>query len=322
MAKREDWFDNDQFWEGMQAILFNGDRWAHTAAEIDHVQKLTGLEAGQAVLDLACGAGRHSLEMARRGCRVTASDRTKAYLDAARERAAADGLSLDYLHADMRDVVRPGAFDVAVCLWASFGYFEDPADDRRVLANLHRSLKPGGTLLMDLNGKEVFARTFTPRSWYEQDGILMLEERQVVDGWSRVNSRWIRIDNRPGPDGRPRPEPARQEYHLSIRLYSAVELTALLCEVGFAHVQVYGSLDGSPYDHAAKRLIISGLKQPAAKATRRTASGHGRKAAAAEDGGGHRLRASHGKGRDIDAVARQRANPVSGARRKAESAGA
>src|SRR5215207_315011 len=167
-----DWFENDRFWEGMSGVLFNDSRFAHAAGEIDHVQALLPDAApGSAVLDLACGVGRHALELAGRGYRVTAVDRTRSYLDAAGERAAAGGLDVEFVHSDMRRFVRPAAFDAAVCLWASFEYFDDPADDRRVLANLLRSLKPGGSLVLDMNGKEVFARTFTPRSWYEQDGV-------------------------------------------------------------------------------------------------------------------------------------------------------
>lgn len=257
-----DWFENDAFWEGMSGLLFNATRWGNTAGEIDHVQALTGFTKGTKVLDLACGAGRHSLEMARRGCRVTAVDRTAAYLDIARRKAADEGLDVEVVRSDMRRFARAGAFDVAVCLWGSFGYFRDPGDDRRVLANLHRSLKPGGTLLIDHNGKEVFARGFQPKSWYEQDGVLVLEERSVAADFSRVDSRWIKVDAATSPGGAAR----RQEWNLSVRLYSAVELVGMLRDAGFGDVKVFGGLDGTPYDHNARRLVVSAVKQPAATA--------------------------------------------------------
>jgi hypothetical protein len=59
-------------------------------------------------------------------------DRTTTYLETARERAAAEGLVVEWLQADMRQFVRPGAFDVAVNIYTSFGYFADPEEDRRV----------------------------------------------------------------------------------------------------------------------------------------------------------------------------------------------
>jgi SAM-dependent methyltransferase len=243
------WFENDTFWEGMGGVLFNGRRWEDSVAEVDDALKLLGLRPGAEVLDLACGAGRHSLELARRAFRVTGVDRTRAYVNSARQRAADEGLAVEFVLSDMRDFVRPGAFDAAVCLWASFGYFDSADDDRRVASNVLASLAPGGRFLLDLNGKETFARTFTPRSWYEQDGVKVLEEREIIDDWSKVHSRWIKVDGR-----------SSQEYEFSIRLYSAAELTALLRDVGFEAVKIYGALSGIPYDHNARRLIAVATK--------------------------------------------------------------
>jgi len=71
-------------------------------------------------------------------------------------------------------------FDIAISLFTSFGYFEDPRDDQKVLANVHASLKPGGKLLMDMSGKEVIARTFQPTGWSEPEpGTLVLQDRKV-----------------------------------------------------------------------------------------------------------------------------------------------
>ena len=76
----------------------------------------------------------------------------------------------------MREFVRPEAFDAAINLFTSFGYFEDPAEDLQVAKNLFHSLKPGGALVMDLVGKEVLSRIFLPRDWQElADGSLFLQ---------------------------------------------------------------------------------------------------------------------------------------------------
>jgi hypothetical protein len=75
--------------------------------------------------------------------------------------------------------------------------------------------------------------------------VLILEERKICKNWGWIESRWIMLkDNR------------RTELRLSHRLYSAVELTSLLTECGFTHVDAYGDLAGSAYDHMAKRLVI------------------------------------------------------------------
>jgi SAM-dependent methyltransferase len=145
----------------------------------------------------------------------------------------------------MRTFCRPDAFDAVVNLFTSFGYFEDPEDDRRVAMNVYRSLKPGGVFLMDIMGKGILARIFRERDWYEEDGVLILQERKITKNWSWMENRWIIfVDNN------------RTELNLSHRIYSAVELTSLLAGCGFAHVEAYGDLEGSAYDHLARRLVV------------------------------------------------------------------
>ena len=93
------------------------------------------------MLDLACGPGRHAVALARRGFRVTGVDRTRSYLDAARRRAAEQHLELEFIQEDMRQFERPGYFDVVLSLFSSFGYFDEPQEDRRVLAHLYVSAR-------------------------------------------------------------------------------------------------------------------------------------------------------------------------------------
>jgi SAM-dependent methyltransferase len=244
MADEPVWHDDDAFWEALAPWFFHEERLERTQAEVDQLLELLGLEAGAAVLDLCCGPGRHSLELARRGFAVTGVDRTAEYLARARRGAAAEGLDVELVHEDMRSFVRPGAFDAAVSLFTSFGYFRDIEEDRTVLRHLRACLKGGGRLVMELMGKEVLAAKFRPRDWDERDGALLLQERQVADGWSWIDNRWILIDGT-----------GRREFTVSHRLYSAGELRRELLDAGFADVALYGGLDGSPYDHNAGRLV-------------------------------------------------------------------
>ncbi|HZO86894.1 MAG TPA: class I SAM-dependent methyltransferase [Chthonomonadaceae bacterium] len=239
-----DWYDLDAFWEATAPMMFDEKRWAATAAEVDQVLTLLGLEPGTAILDLCCGPGRHSLELARRGYQVTGVDRTAAHLEKARAQAEVEGLNVEFVQEDMRRFCRPEAFGGAINLFTSFGYFEDPADDGQVIANLRRSLKPGGTLVMDIVGKEVLARNFRERFWEEKEGVLLLQEPKISRFWSWIDGRWIVIQGN-----------ARREFTVSHRLYSGAELYALLKEYDFRDVEIYGDLSGSPYDHTARRLV-------------------------------------------------------------------
>jgi SAM-dependent methyltransferase len=250
MSAKKPWHEDDTFWKETLPVLFPDSRIREAQAEVEQLLALAVIPAGAAVLDLCCGIGRHSLELARRGFRVTGVDRTQAYLDMAAAAAGREALDLQLVCEDMRTFRREESYDAAINLFTSFGYFEDPRDDQAVVDNVCASLRPGGVLVMQLMSKEVLARIFRARDWYEQDGLLVLEERKVRQSWSWIESRWILISGR-----------RRVNLDLSHRLYSASELMFLLRERGFADVAAYGAFDGSPYDEKAGRLVVVAFKR-------------------------------------------------------------
>ena len=110
------WHDDDQMWATVGPLMFTPQRWAEAPAEVERVIALLGLQPPAAVLDLGCGVGRHSLELARRGFRVTGVDRTAIYVEEARQRAAAEELDLELLVGDMREFARDASFDAALSM--------------------------------------------------------------------------------------------------------------------------------------------------------------------------------------------------------------
>ncbi len=243
--EKKAWHEDENFWKGVYPILFSKERWRNTPEEVEKVITLLNLTPGCRILDLCCGPGRHSLELAARGFHVTGVDRIAFYLKKAKEKADSQGLNIELIEDRMEHFLRPGFYDTVLSLLTSFGYFEDPKDDQLVLINIHSSLKKGGKLLMDLMGKEVMARIFQERDWHEENGTLILEERKVSNDWSWSENRWIVIKGE-----------TRKDFRFAHRIYSAVELSALLKECGFKSVHAYGDLGGSPYGHEARRLII------------------------------------------------------------------
>ncbi len=245
-----EWFNDEQFWSDVAPVLFTAQRMNDSATEVAQIVELLNLSTGAQVLDLGCGIGRHSREFTRRGMRVCAVDRTEFYLKQGREAAARESLDTEWVRADMREFVRPDAFDAAVNLLSSFGYFDDPSDDLRVVRNLYSSLKPGGRLVMDMMGKEVLARIFRRYDWHEEaDGTILLEERTVQGAWESLDIRWIVI--RGGE---------RREHRFRLRLFSAVELRELLRCAGFQSIEVFGSLSRSPYDQDAERMVACAVR--------------------------------------------------------------
>jgi SAM-dependent methyltransferase len=250
MTGDKPWHETEEFWSDTEFLLFGERRIAIAVEDIDNLVSLLNLTPEMSVLDLCCGVGRHSLEFARRGYRVTGVDRTERYLERAKAIAKEEGLDVEFVCQDMREFRRPEAFDVAINMFTSFGYFDDPLEDRRVAENLFASLKPGGGLVMEMMGKEVIARIFQERDWHEMDdGTIVLEERSVTRGWSWMENRWIILRN-----------DQRLEQHFCHRPYSSAELTSLLLDCGFESAQAFGGVDGSPYDHTAKRMTVVARK--------------------------------------------------------------
>jgi SAM-dependent methyltransferase len=236
-----EWFEDPRFWDARADIMFRRERLEQTPEDVDGLVERLGLAPGAHVLDLCCGPGRHALELRRRGFAVTGVDLHTPYLEQAREKDA----DVEWVHADMREFTREHAFDAAVNMFSSFGYFADQEDDRRVARHMCRSLKPGGAFLIDTMGKEILARKFQPRAWYElEDGAILLEDRRLVDGWGGTRTTWTCVRGRD-----------QESFTFYMRLYAGTEIAALLKDAGFATATVFGGLDGRPYDHEAVRLI-------------------------------------------------------------------
>jgi len=244
-----EWYEDDGFWMAAGASLFGEEAWRTAAADAKNLFDWLGLEAGARVLDLGCGPGRYALPLTRLGCRVTGVDRTEGFLAEARRRAAEAGAEIELLRADMREFERPGAFDLAISMLTSFGYFEDPEDDIRVLENVLASLKAGGMLLIDTMGKEILGRIFQARDWKRVGDEVWLFERRPVHAWSWMENTWIRVH-----DGK------WEEYEIGHRLFSGLELGTLTRAAGFAEAAAYGDLTGAPYDESASRLVVLARK--------------------------------------------------------------
>ena len=247
-----EWFENEDFWRDFYSYMFSSERFAAAKDEVGRIIALTQCIQGS-VLDLCCGPGRHSVEFAQRGFHVTGVDRTPFLLNRAREHATQAGASVEWVMEDMRRFMRPDAFDLACSLFTSFGYFKNEQDDLTVLRNIHRSLKETGILVIEVLGKERLAHVWQNTISQElEDGSLLVQRHRLRDDWSRIYSQWILLK-----DGRAR------IFDFEHTIYSGRELKERLLRCGFQQVQLYGGLDGSPYDQEAARLVVVARKSAA-----------------------------------------------------------
>lgn len=219
-----------------------------TRAEVDRMVEILGLPEGAAVLDVPCGEGRHAVELARRGYRVTGVELHSGTLSVARDAAEEDGLEVEWIQGDMRELDQVDRFDAAVCYWTSFGYFDDQGD-RDMLRALHRALVPGGHLLMELRVAESLLPRFQPRSWSRVGDATLLEERRYVAATGRIETEWTLVV-----------EGEAVTRSSSIRLYTCRELLDRLEEVGFVEPHLLDPA-GAPFELGARRLVLRATRE-------------------------------------------------------------
>jgi SAM-dependent methyltransferase len=240
------WYDGffEGEWLDFLARERDGER---TVAEVEFVLDKLSLEPGAHVLDLACGHGRHSLELARRGYRVTGVDLSPRSLELAREAAEAEGLEVEFVQSDMRELAFDAEFDGAINLFSSFGYFESDDDDRLVLERVARALRPGGRLLIELVNALGLAARYQAHRWEEAaDGVVMLDDREWDLFEGRNRARWTFI----------RPDGDRSELRHVIRLYAPWELVRLLRSAGLEFEDAWAGLHDEPLAHDSFRMAL------------------------------------------------------------------
>jgi len=152
MSDRDHWFED--LASHMKDAYLRYSFTKGTSQEVDFILTTTGAEVGSSFIDVGCGPGRHSLELARKGMRVTGIDVSQDFIDIAQRNSAAESLvSAEFLRLDARDLINHAPlhakFDFAICLCqGAFGLMVDDQQDVEILAGIRRSLKDNGVLVL------------------------------------------------------------------------------------------------------------------------------------------------------------------------------
>jgi len=218
-----------------------------TRMETEFIASALDLPHGAAVLDLACGLGRHAIGMAKLGYHVTGVDFNPRYLEEAAVAADRAGVKVSWMVGDMRSLHVEEGFDGIYSYFTSFGYFSDRENDR-VIANVAQALRHSGRFLLDMANRDWILTHPQQRTWTQQeDGGLLMEEATLDPSSSRVTSRLILIPPQGG---------AQVTKEFSLRLYTAAELTALFERLGLQVKHVWGGPDRSAYSAQSRRLVL------------------------------------------------------------------
>jgi len=219
----EDLF-NDDFIRTMAKITD-----ADIAREVTFIEESLGCEAGATILDLACGTGRHAVELAARGYQVVGFDLSLAMLARASDEAQDRKQKINFVQGDMREMTFEETFDGIFSWNTSFGYF-DEEKNAAVIAKVHRALKKGGQFLLDVVNRDYIIRQAPSLAWFEGDGCICMDEMGIDFITSRMKvKRTLMMD-----DGR------TKEIEYSIRAYALHELGKMLHDNGFRVAEVSG----------------------------------------------------------------------------------
>jgi len=224
--------------ENINNSFFNGyykDIWRHifpektTQAEVDFMVEEANLQPGEHVLDIMCGFGRHSLELANRGINVTAIDNLPDYINEIKGKAATKNLPVEVICADILEMQVDPEFDAVICMGNSLQFFNEE-DTLRLLSNISDHLKPAGKLFINTwSIAEIAMKDFKDKSWARFGELLFLTDSKLLFHPTRVEISSIII-----ADSGDREEKTAIDF-----IYSISELETLLNKTGFELMEIY-----------------------------------------------------------------------------------
>jgi ubiquinone/menaquinone biosynthesis C-methylase UbiE len=230
-----------------------------TQGECDFIEQELQFDKSMRILDVGCGTGRHSIELTRRGYRVTGVDLSESQLARAREKAAEQNLHIEFLRHDARELPFSVEFDAAIMLCeGGFSLMETDEMNFEILKNVTRSLKGGGTLLFTtLNG--LFPLSHSVEAFYA-------DARQEGTSACRKNSfdlmtfRDFNIVEFEDDSGNKKTLSCNERY------YVPSEITWLLKMLGYARIEIFGAKLGAfskedPLTPEDFEMLVIGHKQ-------------------------------------------------------------
>jgi D-alanine-D-alanine ligase len=227
-----------------------------TRTEVDLFTSILNVPKDSYILDLACGQGRHSLELARQGyTNIFGLDRSHYLIRKAKTIMMQEGLKVNFKEGDARKLpFQTDSFDVVMILGNSFGYFETTQDDMLILKEVRRILKPGGLFLIDVADGSYLKKNYSPRSWEWLDKKhFVCRERSLAKDDERLISREVITHVEKG---------VIVDQFYAERLYTKESLGKIFNEVGYKNIAFHGayetnSLRNQDLGMMERRIIVT-----------------------------------------------------------------
>ncbi len=221
--------------------------------EVNFIDEGLGVAPGGRILDLACGAGQHAVELAARGYDLVGFDLSQSQLDWAGGLAQERGQRLQFTYGDMRELSYQESFDAIYSWNTSFGFFEEEKNFD-VAQRIFKALRPGGRFLLDVVNRDFVVSQQPGQTWFEGDGCVCIDDVSIDFITSRLRvKRTMMLTN-----GK------NCECNYSVRMYDLHELGKILHDVGFKVLKVSGrpEMPGVFFGAASPRVIILAYKPP------------------------------------------------------------
>lgn len=233
----------DQNWLQVYPSFFSDEQ---TINDVDLIIDLASLEKKDNILDLCCGYGRHTIELAKRGYQVVGLDYSQPFLQQARQEAAVLKLKIAFLQKDIVDFDEEEKFDVVLMIYPAVFYF-NKAKVKKIFAKIGKSLKPGGRLLIKtVNAEEYKERFIKEGQQDKKDNLYKIEENFEVKGIKVFQSRLINIKTQ---QERIKlvlstKEKKKETRNFVFNFYNKDQLEAILSDIGFVMEEYIEAKDG------------------------------------------------------------------------------
>jgi len=208
---------------------------ALTKKEVDFIIRVLKVKKKHLILDLCCGHGRHSLELAKRGYKVKGLDYSKFLLERAKTAAKKQKLTIEFRQGDARNLPYENeSFDQIIMMGNSFGYNLNPEDDKKILQEAYRVLKFKGKFLLDIPNGEYVLNHLNPITWHKAtDDLYVLRKKEYSQELKGIVAKEIVLSAEKG---------LVNELNYFERIYSRADISQLLRENRFKVLEIHHNL--------------------------------------------------------------------------------
>ncbi len=203
------------------------------------------------VLDLGCGTGKMTIELARRGYDMTGIDYSPEMLDIARDSSEKNGFNILWLNQDMREFELYGTVDVTVSCLDCINHITAPSDLDKVFSLVHNYLIPEGLFIFDINGKYKFEKVYSDRSYVmEEDGGVCIWQN-FYNEKSKLCDFYITLFKEECSGNYVRYDETQRE-----RMYPLETIKKKLKKSGFEFIGAYSDFEFTPGNDDSERIYI------------------------------------------------------------------